>query len=88
MDSWIISLLFFLITGKDPEITDLLTTENFEEDYNKILENLKSEDAERIKQQLIDIFEGSKDNIKAANDAYSKVSITKKGSKLSTISLK
>ena len=70
MDVWMVLLLLFMFASEDSETMKLLTSSDFESDFNNSMNLLKSKDAEELKQSLISNFEKCKNNLEMINNAY------------------
>lgn len=66
---WILTFAFFMIFNNSPEIMGLIKSDNFDEDFNKVLKELESTDAEKLKKLIVDKASDSYEKMKAINEA-------------------
>lgn len=67
---WILVFAFFMLFNNSPEVMKIISSENFDEDYNKAIEALEDIESEKLKELVINKVKESKEKIKAINEAY------------------
>lgn len=67
---WILTFAFFMIFNNSPEVMNLISSDNFDEDYARSVKELESIDSVKLKELIIDKVKESKEKIKSINDAY------------------
>lgn len=67
---WILAFAFFMLFSNSPEIMGLVSSDNFDEDFDKALKELESTDAEKLKKIIVDKASNSYEKMKAINEAY------------------
>lgn len=67
---WILTFAFFMIFNNSPDVMEIISSENFDEDYNKAIKALEDIESEKIKELVINKVKESKEKMKAINEAY------------------
>ena len=67
---WILTFAFFMIFNNSPEVMEIISSENFDEDYNKAIKTLEDIESEKLKELVINKVKESKEKMKAINEAY------------------
>lgn len=73
---WILCFLIFLCFDNKPELMKLITSNNINEDYDKLLDTIKNTDSDMLKQDLIKMIKDKRKEIKDINNAYLSKNIT------------
>lgn len=67
---WILAFAFFMIFNNSPEVMAIISSENFDEDYNKAIKALEDIESEKLKELIINKVKESKEKMKSINEAY------------------
>lgn len=67
---WILAFAFFMLFNNSPEVMNLISSDNFDEDYTKSVKELESIDSDKLKELIINKVKESKEKMKAINEAY------------------
>lgn len=67
---WILAFAFFMLFSNSPEVMKIISSENFDEDYNKAIKALEDIESEKLKELVINKVKESKEKMKAINEAY------------------
>lgn len=67
---WILTFAFFMLFNNSPEVMKMISSENFDEDYDKAIKALEDIESEKLKELVINKVKESKEKMKAINEAY------------------
>lgn len=67
---WYIVFMLLIVTNNGNDIFRLLSSANFEEDFNKIISNIKEIDSEHFKDQCVEMILDKKSVFFDMNKAY------------------
>lgn len=76
---WILVFAFFMLFNNSPEVMKIISSENFDEDYNKAIEALEDIESEKLKELVINKVKESKEKIKAINIKFTNIKEKSKG---------
>ena len=68
--NWILAFAFFMIFNNSPEVMEIISSENFDEDYNEAIKALEDIESEKLKELVINKAKENKEKMKAINEAY------------------
>lgn len=68
-DMWPIIILLFTVLGGD-EFINLLQSDNFDTEYDKLIHTVKDLESDVLKEKLIKLLEESKQKAKYINQKY------------------
>lgn len=71
-DLWPIIILLFTVLGGD-EFINLLQSDNFDEEYDKLILTVKDIDVNELKDKLMKLLDESKDKAKCINKKYNEL---------------
>ncbi|MBP5595953.1 MAG: hypothetical protein J6Y02_11275 [Pseudobutyrivibrio sp.] len=67
---WILAFAFFMIFNNSPEVMKIISSENFDEDYDKAVKVLEGIESDKLKELIINDVKERKEKMKAINEAY------------------
>lgn len=67
---WILAFAFFMLFNNSPKVMKIISSENFDEDYNKAIKALEDIESEKLKELVTNKVKESKEKMKAINEAY------------------